>query len=58
MPCIVSGNGKIAARSRHSGGVNASFCDGSIRFVSNSISLVTWQALSTMNGSEVFDPNY
>jgi prepilin-type N-terminal cleavage/methylation domain-containing protein/prepilin-type processing-associated H-X9-DG protein len=58
MPCIVSGNGKIAARSKHSGGVNASFCDGSIRFVSNSISLVTWQALSTMNGSEVFDPNY
>ena len=58
LPCITSGNGKIAARSKHTGGVNASFCDGSIRFISNSIPLVTWQALSTMNGSEVFDSNY
>lgn len=58
LPCISSGNGKIAARSKHTGGVNASFCDGSIRFISNSIPLVTWQALSTMNGSEVFDSNY
>jgi prepilin-type N-terminal cleavage/methylation domain-containing protein/prepilin-type processing-associated H-X9-DG protein len=58
LPCINSGNGKIAARSKYTGGVNVGFCDGSIRFVSNSIPLVTWQALSTMNGSEVFDPNY
>ena len=58
MPCTNSGNGKIAARSKHTGGVNASFCDGSIRFISNSIPLVTWQAISTMNGSEVFDSNY
>ncbi|MBY0328182.1 DUF1559 domain-containing protein [bacterium] len=58
LPCINSGNGKIAARSKHTGGVNASFCDGSIRFISNSIPLVTWQALGTMNGSEVFDSNY
>ena len=58
LPCISSGNGKIAARSKHTGGVNASFCDGSIRFISNSIPLVTWQALGTMNGSEVFDSNY
>jgi prepilin-type N-terminal cleavage/methylation domain-containing protein/prepilin-type processing-associated H-X9-DG protein len=58
LPCITSGNGKIAARSKHTGGVNVGFCDGSIRFVSNSIPLVTWQALSTMNGSEVFDSNY
>ena len=58
MPCITSNNGKIAARSKHTGGVNASFCDGSIRFISNAIPLVTWQAISTMNGAEVFDPNY
>jgi prepilin-type N-terminal cleavage/methylation domain-containing protein/prepilin-type processing-associated H-X9-DG protein len=58
MPCTTSNNGKISARSKHTGGVNVGFCDGSIRFVSNSIPLVTWQALSTMNGSEVFDPNY
>lgn len=58
LPCINSNNGKIAARSKHTGGVNVGFCDGSIRFVSNAIPLVTWQALSTMNGSEVFDPSY
>jgi prepilin-type N-terminal cleavage/methylation domain-containing protein/prepilin-type processing-associated H-X9-DG protein len=58
LPCTTSGNGKIAARSKHTGGVNASFCDGSIRFISNSIPLVTWRAISTMNGAEVFDPNY
>ena len=58
LPCITSGNGKIAARSKHTGGVNVGFCDGSIRFISNSIPLVTWQAISTMNGSEVFDSNY
>jgi prepilin-type N-terminal cleavage/methylation domain-containing protein/prepilin-type processing-associated H-X9-DG protein len=58
LPCLSTANGKIAARSKHTGGVNVGFCDGSIRFVSNSIPLVTWQALSTMNGSEVFDSNY
>jgi prepilin-type N-terminal cleavage/methylation domain-containing protein/prepilin-type processing-associated H-X9-DG protein len=41
------------ARSRHPGGVNALFCDGSVQFINNSITLETWQALSTMNGSEV-----
>jgi prepilin-type N-terminal cleavage/methylation domain-containing protein/prepilin-type processing-associated H-X9-DG protein len=41
------------ARSRHLNGVNVSLCDGSVRFVVNSISLKTWQAASTMNGNEV-----
>ena len=30
------------ARSRHVGGVNVAFADGSIRFISNSISLASW----------------
>jgi prepilin-type N-terminal cleavage/methylation domain-containing protein/prepilin-type processing-associated H-X9-DG protein len=42
-----------AARSRHSGGVNASMCDGSVRFVNNGIWLQVWQAMGTMNGAEV-----
>ena len=42
-----------AARSRHTGGVNASMCDGSVRFVSNSIWLRGWQAMGSMNGAEV-----
>jgi hypothetical protein len=32
--------------------VNASFCDGSVRFVSNNINLAPWQALGSMNGGE------
>ena len=42
-----------AARSNHPSGVNAALCDGSVRFFSNSIDLVTWRALSTAKGREV-----
>lgn len=42
-----------AARSRHPGGVNAVFADGSVHFVKNSIALPTWRALSTTHGGEV-----
>lgn len=42
-----------AARSKHPGGVNVVFGDGSLRFVSDSIDLTTWRAMGTMNGSEV-----
>jgi prepilin-type processing-associated H-X9-DG protein len=42
-----------AARSRHTGGVNALFADGSVHFIANSIALATWRALGTMNGHEV-----
>jgi prepilin-type N-terminal cleavage/methylation domain-containing protein/prepilin-type processing-associated H-X9-DG protein len=43
----------LGARSYHSGGVNASMCDGSVRFIKNSISLLTWMAAGTTQGSEV-----
>jgi prepilin-type N-terminal cleavage/methylation domain-containing protein/prepilin-type processing-associated H-X9-DG protein len=41
------------ANSNHTNGVNLALCDGSVRFVSNSISLATWRALGTRNGGEV-----
>jgi prepilin-type N-terminal cleavage/methylation domain-containing protein/prepilin-type processing-associated H-X9-DG protein len=41
-----------AARSKHPGGVNASMCDGSVRFFSNSVTPAVWQALSTAQGGE------
>jgi prepilin-type N-terminal cleavage/methylation domain-containing protein/prepilin-type processing-associated H-X9-DG protein len=40
------------ASSRHVGGINALFGDGSVRFVRDSISPVTWSALGTRNGGE------
>lgn len=42
-----------AARSRHSGGVNLLLGDGSVRFVTNSISSATWRAVGTRAGGEV-----
>ncbi|MBX6314971.1 MAG: DUF1559 domain-containing protein [Isosphaeraceae bacterium] len=42
-----------AARSYHKGGVNVLFCDGSVKFIKDSINLATWRALSTMSGGEV-----
>jgi prepilin-type N-terminal cleavage/methylation domain-containing protein/prepilin-type processing-associated H-X9-DG protein len=41
------------ARSRHTGGVNVALCDGSVRFVSDNVSLVNWRAISTRDGGEV-----
>ena len=43
----------LAARSRHTGGVNAALGDGSVRFFSNSVDLLTWRALGTAQGGEV-----
>jgi len=43
----------IAASSRHPGGVNVAFCDGSVRFVKSSISPVAWMGVGTINRGEV-----
>ncbi len=53
-PCTNTGsaNSHKAARSKHAGGVNAAFGDGSIRFVTNSILPATWRAVGTMTGGE------
>jgi prepilin-type N-terminal cleavage/methylation domain-containing protein/prepilin-type processing-associated H-X9-DG protein len=41
------------ARSKHPGGVNALFCDGSVKFVKNSIAIAVWRSLSTTSGAEI-----
>jgi prepilin-type processing-associated H-X9-DG protein len=42
-----------AARSMHSGGVNATFGDGSVKFIRDSIAQNVWSALGTRAGGEV-----
>jgi prepilin-type processing-associated H-X9-DG protein len=54
-PCVgrsSTNHETIAARSRHPGGVHASFCDGSVRFFTNSISLDSWRSLGTAAGRD------
>jgi prepilin-type processing-associated H-X9-DG protein len=43
----------FAARSRHGQGVNVALCDGSCRFVANSVAISTWQALGTSQGGDI-----
>ncbi len=45
--------GLTAARSHHIGGVHALLCDGSTRFVSDSVDYTIWQALGSKQGGEV-----
>lgn len=56
-PCQASGAGKpannLGSRSRHPGGVNSLFADGSVKFMKNSIALPTWRSLSTTRGGEI-----
>jgi len=56
MPCVQVGTPYdtlwAAARSYHPGGVHACLADGGVRFFSNNISLLTWQALGSRGGGE------
>jgi prepilin-type processing-associated H-X9-DG protein len=55
-PCSVTGPcwsaDILGARSRHPGGVNTCYADGSVHFVPNSIAPSVWQALGSINGGE------
>lgn len=57
LPGMAAGPGgwsgqMIAARSYHPGGVNATFVDGSVRFVDESVSSDVWTGLGSMDGGE------
>jgi prepilin-type processing-associated H-X9-DG protein len=52
LPCISSGNGSgdyASPRSRHPGGVNALFCDGSVQFIEDEIDMNVWRNLGWMS---------
>jgi prepilin-type N-terminal cleavage/methylation domain-containing protein len=46
------GDGIFPARSLHPGGVNAVLGDGSVRFVSNTVDLLTWQRVGHRNDGQ------
>jgi prepilin-type N-terminal cleavage/methylation domain-containing protein/prepilin-type processing-associated H-X9-DG protein len=48
-PCYMS----LAASSRHPGGVNALFADGSVHYIKSTVNPVTWRALGSVQGGEV-----
>ena len=45
--------GALTASSRHSGGVNTLFADGSVHFLKGTIANATWWGIGTRNGGEV-----
>jgi prepilin-type N-terminal cleavage/methylation domain-containing protein/prepilin-type processing-associated H-X9-DG protein len=49
---------RMAYGSQHPGGCNMAFCDGSVKFVSDRLDLITFQALSTKDGGEVIAADY
>jgi prepilin-type N-terminal cleavage/methylation domain-containing protein len=52
------GHVHTSAASYHTGGVHVGACDGSVRFVNNSVNLATWRAFGTRNGGEVLGDFY
>ncbi|MCA9234113.1 MAG: DUF1559 domain-containing protein [Gemmatimonadetes bacterium] len=56
MPAAPGAWQYYAARSRHPGGVNAALCDGSVRFVSETVALQSWKEMGSMNGG--FDEQF
>ena len=46
----------FVTRSKHTGGVTSSMCDGSVRFITNSIDPTVWRAITTSRGGEVAQP--
>jgi prepilin-type N-terminal cleavage/methylation domain-containing protein/prepilin-type processing-associated H-X9-DG protein len=51
----VNDAGAATATSRHSGGVNVGMCDGSVKFIKQSITPNVWWAVGSRAGGEVLD---
>jgi prepilin-type N-terminal cleavage/methylation domain-containing protein/prepilin-type processing-associated H-X9-DG protein len=62
-PCQATGNrfdgssnaAAVSARSNHPGGVQVALADGSVRFISNTIAVATWQAMGSSGGGEAVE---
>ena len=53
LPCQLGADWALAARSKHTGGVNAVLGDGSVRFFTNSIAPVTWSLYGSSQDGQV-----
>jgi prepilin-type N-terminal cleavage/methylation domain-containing protein/prepilin-type processing-associated H-X9-DG protein len=51
-------NNSRAAEAPHTGGLNASFADGHVTFIPNSIDMKTYMALGTRNAGDIITGNY
>jgi prepilin-type N-terminal cleavage/methylation domain-containing protein len=57
-PCAISdasNPSRLTARSQHPAGVQVAMCDGAVKFVTSTIDLATWRAMSTTQGAETFE---
>ncbi|MCR9118939.1 MAG: DUF1559 domain-containing protein, partial [bacterium] len=52
MPCA-GGTHIFSARSSHPTGVQVTLCDGSVRFITETINLTTWRNLASMSDGDV-----
>ena len=54
LPAAIAPNepNRRSSRSRHPGGVQGSYCDGSVRYFADTINIYTWRTLGTAQGQE------
>ena len=58
MGCCGCNSWQVTAKSRHTNGVMTGFADGSVRFISNSVSQRTWFLLHSRNDGQVIGNDY
>ena len=52
-------NDAITATSNHPGGVNVGFCDGSVKFIKDTVGYTTWWAIGSRNlGENISSDSY
>jgi len=56
--CAGCGSQQVTAKSKHTGGVNTLFGDGSIRFIRNGVDQRTWFLLHSRNDGQVITVDY